>query len=75
MYFLFFVTKTSLSRLLSVSLFCLPMHDAPAVEKTLSMAVEDAGMVSKSKAILDSIGYVASEVIQKSIGSAISELG
>ena len=46
------------------------MH--PAVEKTLFMAVEDAGIVSKSKASLDSIGYVASEVIQKSIRSVLS---
>ena len=48
--------KISLSRFLSASLFLFPIVDSPAVEKTLSIGADEAGIASTSSAMVLSRG-------------------
>ena len=58
---MFFLISTSLSRFPFVSLFLLPIHASPAIEKVRSIGAEDAGITSKSQATSDRVGNCVSD--------------
>lgn len=71
---LFFLMRTSRSSRLALKRFLLPDDTIPAVEKTRSMGVLEAGIIRMSIAIGARSGYLSMFSTQKSTGSIASSL-